>query len=159
MKRVVVLAALLPALAGCDQLKERMGMPDPARLEAEGKAVGSACRHAGRGLEDCYRLNPEASKPAVFTGWKEMNEYMIKNNMQAVPPEVPLEEPAKPKKKKSHDAEAADAEADAGHGDKDAEKADAAKDAHADDKAGKADKPAKPAKDEHAAPEHKDAGH
>jgi hypothetical protein len=103
MKRVVVLAALLPALIGCDQLKERMGMPDPARLEAEGKAVGSACRHAGRGLEDCYRLNPDASKPAVFTGWKEMNEYMIKNNMQAVPPEVPIEKPSKKKKTDAED--------------------------------------------------------
>ncbi len=110
MKRVVVLAALLPALIGCDQLKERMGMPDPARLEAEGKAVGSACRHAGRGLEDCYHLNPEASKPAVFTGWKEMNEYMIKTNMQAVPPEVPVAKPSKKKKAKAEaEADAADA--------------------------------------------------
>ncbi len=76
--------SLVP-LAGCDQLKERAGIPDQARIEAEGKAIGAACRHAGRGLEDCYALNDKASKAAVFAGWKEMNEYMIKNNMEAVP--------------------------------------------------------------------------
>ncbi|MEW6677512.1 MAG: hypothetical protein AB1421_06285 [Pseudomonadota bacterium] len=75
-------------LTGCDQLKERAGIPDPAKVEAEGKAIGSACRHAGWGIEDCFRLNPDASKPAMFTGWKDMNEYMIKNEMQAVPPTV-----------------------------------------------------------------------
>lgn len=139
MKRVVVLAALLPVLIGCDQLKERMGMPDPAKLEAEGKAVGSACRHAGRGLEDCYRLNPEASKPAVFTGWKEMNEYMIKNNMQAVPPEVPVEKPSKKKKAKAEDEAEADADAADAHGDK--AKAEPA-DAHGEnDKAAESKKP------------------
>jgi len=75
-------------LAGCDQLKERAGIHDPAKLEAEGKAIGSACRHAGRGIEDCFRLNPDASKPAMFAGWKDMNEYMMKNNMEAVEPTV-----------------------------------------------------------------------
>lgn len=95
MKPFVVIVALLPVLGGCDQLKERMGIPDPARLEAEGKAIGGACRHAGRGLEDCYQLNPRADKPAVFAGWKEMNEYMIKNNMQAMPPEMAAHQAAK----------------------------------------------------------------
>ena len=76
-------------LTGCDQLSERAGFPDPAKQEAEGKAIGGACRHAGRGLEDCYRLNKEASKSAVYAGWKEMNEYMVKNNMQAVKPSIP----------------------------------------------------------------------
>lgn len=92
MKRIVIIAALLPALSAlsaCDQLKDRMGLPDPARVEAEGKAIGSGCRHSGRGLEDCYRINPYAEKAAIFTGWKEMNEYMMKNNMQAVPPPMP----------------------------------------------------------------------
>lgn len=113
MKAIVVAAALLPLLGGCDQLKERMGLPDPTKQAAEGNAIGSACRHAGRGLEDCYRLNPKAGKAAIFAGWKEMNEYMIKNNMQAVPPEIPVE-PAAGHKDKA--AEGADAEA--GHGDK-----------------------------------------
>jgi len=82
----IVLGAVL--LAGCDQLYERAGFPDPAKVEADGKAVGGACRHAGRGLEACYRLNRDASKAAVYAGWKEMNEYMLKNNMQVVEPTV-----------------------------------------------------------------------
>ena len=86
-------------LIGCDQVKERAGFPDPTKMEAEGKAIGGACRHAGRGLEDCYQLNKLASKSAVFAGWKEMNEYMLKNNMQAVAPSI-LPEALAPKKKR-----------------------------------------------------------
>jgi hypothetical protein len=87
------LSAGMLSLSGCDQISERAGFPDPTRIEAEGKAIGGACRHAGRGLEDCYRLNKEASKAAVFAGWKEMNEYMVKNNMQAVTPAIPPDSP------------------------------------------------------------------
>lgn len=87
---LLLACALLPGLAGCDLIKQRAGIPDPVRIEAEGKAIGGACRHAGRGLEDCFRLNPDASKPAMFQGWREMNEYMIKQNMQPMPPTVPL---------------------------------------------------------------------
>ncbi len=119
--RTLLLAVLL-LLTGCDQLKERAGILDPARVEAEGKAIGGACRHAGRGLEDCYRLNPEASKSAIYAGWKEMTEYMAKNNIEAVEPTIPPEilkpEPA-PKKKKAKgeegDAPAPASKKDAGH--------------------------------------------
>lgn len=89
------------ALAGCDQLKERAGLHDPAKIEAEGKAIGSACRQAGWGIEDCFRLNPGASKPAMFAGWKDMNEYMMKNNMEAMEPTVSVEgHPPSPRKSK-----------------------------------------------------------
>lgn len=85
----LALAALCAfSLPACDQIKERAGIPDPARIEAEGKAIGSACRHAGRGIEDCFRLNPDASKPAVFAGWKDMNEYMMQNNLEAMEPTI-----------------------------------------------------------------------
>lgn len=95
---LLISAALL--LAGCEQL----GIPDPAKTaaakEAEGKAVGSACRHAGRALEDCYRLNPKAVKAAVFTGWKEMNDYMTEKQIEVVPPTLPAELPPGKKKEK-----------------------------------------------------------
>lgn len=71
-------------LAGC----EIPGVwPDPriAQREAEAKAVGGACRHALRGLEDCYTLNPKASKAAVFAGWKEMDQYMRENKLDGSP--------------------------------------------------------------------------
>ncbi len=86
--RVLALTAAA-LLTGCDQL----GIDDPAKLaaakEAEGKAVGSACRHALRAIEDCYTLNPKAQKAAVFNGWKEMDEYMRENKLDGVAPVVP----------------------------------------------------------------------
>ena len=76
-------------LAGCEQL----GIDDPAKVaaakEAEGKAVGSACRHALRAIEDCYALNPKAQKAAVFAGWREMDEYMRENKLDGIAPVVP----------------------------------------------------------------------
>lgn len=83
-----LLLAAAFAGAGC----ERLGIKDPARIaaekEAEGKAIGAGCRHAGRSLEDCYSLNEEAHKASVFAGWKEMNDYMAANNIAVVPPQV-----------------------------------------------------------------------
>ena len=80
-------------LAGC----EIPGMgPDPkiaARL-ADGKAIGSACRHALRGIEDCYALNEKALKTAVFEGWKEMDQYMRDNKIDGVAPQVAVAEDA-----------------------------------------------------------------
>ena len=82
---------LLPLLllAGCP-----LGGADPAeglalRREAEGKAVGGACRHAGRAIEDCFGLNKRADKSALFAGWREMNDYMRENKIEAVVPLVP----------------------------------------------------------------------
>jgi len=89
MKRLLLLLPLLASLSACEQL----GIEDPVKIaaakEAEGKAVGSACRHASRAIEDCYLLNPKAQKAAVFTGWKEMDEYMRENKLEGVAPVVP----------------------------------------------------------------------
>lgn len=78
----IIATALL--LAGCDQLG--LG-PDPriAQREADGRAIGAACRHAMRGIEDCYRLNERAPKTAVFEGWKEMDQYMRENKIEGTP--------------------------------------------------------------------------
>ncbi len=83
---------VLPALAcglllsGC----ELLGIEDPARIEAareaEGRAIGGGCRHSGRALEDCYKLNPRASKAAIFAGWRDMDAYMRENDIAVVPP-------------------------------------------------------------------------
>ena len=79
-RAALIAAALLP-LAGC----EIPGMgPDPrvAQREAEAKAIGGACRHALRGLEDCFTLNPKAPKAQVFAGWKDMDLYMRENKIE-----------------------------------------------------------------------------
>ncbi|AVS76351.1 hypothetical protein I4I83_09885 [Acidovorax cattleyae] len=71
-------------LSGCDI--PGLG-PDPRTVqkEAEAKAIGGACRHALRGLEDCFTLNPKASKAQVFAGWKEMDQYMRENKLEGAP--------------------------------------------------------------------------
>ena len=81
------LAGLGAALSGCDLLGESTEAV-AARKEAEGRAVGSACRHALRAIEDCYTLNPKAVKAAVFAGWREMDEYMRENKIDGVVPTV-----------------------------------------------------------------------
>ena len=83
--RALSATALALLLAGCDQLAAIPGMgPDPriAQREEEAKAIGGACRHALRGPEDCYALNPKASKSAIFAGWKEMDQYMRENKIE-----------------------------------------------------------------------------
>jgi hypothetical protein len=89
-------ASVVLLLAGC----EIPGIwPDPriAQREEESKAIGGACRHALRGLEDCYTLNPKASKAAVFAGWKEMDAYMRENKLEGSPSVI--DKTDKPEKK------------------------------------------------------------
>lgn len=92
--RRLLLVLMLPLLTACEMVYELLEIPDPqkqaAAREAEGRAVGSACRHAGRSLEDCYTLNPDAEKAAIFLGWREMNDYMLMNQMEVVPSRIPL---------------------------------------------------------------------
>ena len=83
-----VLVAAVALLAGCDQL----GIESPEKVAAarvaEGNAIGGACRHAGRAIEDCYALNKRADKAAVFAGWRDMNDYMRENKIDPVPPQL-----------------------------------------------------------------------
>lgn len=83
---------LLPLLAGCEQVSDLLELPDPRKEEAkavaEAKAIGGACRHSGRSLEDCYVLNPTSQKAGIFAGWREMNDYMMQNNITTVPSQL-----------------------------------------------------------------------
>lgn len=73
-------------LAGCDQLGIETPAQTASRQENEGKAVGGACRHAGRALEDCYRSSPKTSKAAIYNGWRDMDAYMRENKLDVVLP-------------------------------------------------------------------------
>lgn len=119
-------------LSGCDQL----GIEDPAKVaaakEAEGKAIGGACRNAMRAIEDCYALNPKAQKAAVYDGWREMDEYMRENKLEGTRPVVAHGAASKPTDGASQ-ADEEDPPAKSGKGDKA-------------DKADKADKPEKATK-------------
>ncbi len=89
MNRFLLTTVLIGAslLSGCEML----GLDSPEKLaavrEADGKAVGGACRHAGRAIEDCYALNKKADRAAVFAGWRDMNDYMRENKIEPVPPQ------------------------------------------------------------------------
>jgi hypothetical protein len=84
----LLLVSALFVLTGCDMLGVESASALAARKEAEGKAVGGACRHAGRAIEDCYAQNKKADKAAVFAGWREMNDYMRENKIDTVPPQA-----------------------------------------------------------------------
>ena len=91
MRHALTLAYLLSltALSGCDLLGIESATTVAAKRDTEGKAIGGACRHAGRAIEDCYALNRKADKGAVFAGWREMNDYMRENKIDAVAPTLP----------------------------------------------------------------------
>ena len=87
LRPLILLSAVL--LAGCDLQSIQAALADPriAQREAEAKAIGSACRHGLRSIEDCYSLNEKASKAAIFEGWKEMDSYMRENKIEGIAPQ------------------------------------------------------------------------
>lgn len=81
LRLFILLIALL--LSGC--VIPGMG-PDPkiAQREEEAKAIGAGCRHGLRSIEDCYNQNEGISKAAIFTGWKDMDQYMRDNKIEGI---------------------------------------------------------------------------
>lgn len=92
LRRLALAAAMPVLLSACDI--PGLG-PDPRAVqrESEAKAIGGACRHALRGLEDCFTLNPKAPKAAVFAGWKDMDAYMRENKLEGAPSVLGKAEP------------------------------------------------------------------
>ena len=91
----LLIPALALLLAGCDI--PGMG-PDPriAQREADAKAIGGACRFGLRSIEDCYILNEKASKADMFTGWKDMDQYMRENKLEGIRATVVKAVPVEP---------------------------------------------------------------
>ena len=108
-RHLLVSCAVL-LLAGC----EIPGVyPDPKVLarEADAKATGGACRHALRGIEDCYTLNPKAAKALVFQGWKDMDAYMRENKIEGTPSVLgKVEKPKRTEKPADSDAESSESD-------------------------------------------------
>lgn len=73
-------------LSSCD-LSQIPGLDKRLSLE-DSKAVGAACRHSGRALEDCFAMNPNTHPAGVFEGWRDMNDYMTANKIETVTPEI-----------------------------------------------------------------------
>jgi hypothetical protein len=103
MKKLLLALPLVFGLSACDQLQRQFLGEDPAakaaRTEAEGKAVGGACRHSGRAIEDCYAIYHWLPKAAVFAGWQEMDTYMRTNKIEEVEPQLPPPLPPGTKRK------------------------------------------------------------
>lgn len=89
----LIAAALVLSLAGCDMIQQQMGIEDPAakaaRTDAEGKAVGGACRQSGRAIEDCYSIYAWLPKAPIYEGWRDMDAYMRDNKLETVEPQLP----------------------------------------------------------------------
>lgn len=82
---LAVLSALL--MGGCDMLGDSADKLAAVK-DAEGRAIGGACRHAARAIEDCYAMNKKADKAAIFAGWRDMNDYMRENKIEPVTPQA-----------------------------------------------------------------------
>jgi len=97
IKQALILGLAISALTGCDQVAGKLGMENPAlkeaKIDAEGQAVGSACRHSGRAIEDCYAIYSWLPKASVYAGWREMDEYMRENQLETITPQLPPPEP------------------------------------------------------------------
>ncbi len=114
-------------LTGCDQVNQQLGLEDlakkEARSEAEGKAVGSACRQSGRAIEDCYSIYGWLPKAAIYAGWREMDAYMRENQLETVAPQLPPPEaPGAKKKKKTTEEASSEAKPASDNAEKPAEK-------------------------------------
>jgi hypothetical protein len=82
------LFAIVFLLAGCNEVTALLADPRVAQRESDAKAIGGACRFGLRSIEDCYMLNEKASKSAVFTGWKDMDQYMRENKVEGIPAKI-----------------------------------------------------------------------
>jgi len=86
--KIVLLLSAMGMLSSCD-LTQIPGLDKKLSVE-DSKAIGAACRHSGRALEDCFALNPSALQAGVFEGWRDMNDYMTANKIETVEPKVDL---------------------------------------------------------------------
>lgn len=93
LRRFLIAATLLLGLSGCDLIQQQMGIEDPvakaARTDAEGKAVGGACRQSGRAIEDCYSIYSWLPKAPIYEGWRDMDAYMRDNKLETIEPQLP----------------------------------------------------------------------
>ena len=100
----LLMAVVLPAsITGCDMIQQKMGLEDPAakaaKADAEGKAVGGACRQSGRAIEDCYSIYSWLPKAATYEGWRDMDAYMRDNKLETIEPQLPPVSPPGVKRK------------------------------------------------------------
>ena len=103
LRSPLVVALLVVLFSGCDFVQQEMGIESPAakaaRDEADGRAVGGACRQSGRAIEDCYAIYSWLPKAAVYEGWRDMDAYMREKKLETVERQLPPVSPPGTKKK------------------------------------------------------------
>ena len=104
---LLALAFVAVVATGCDALGLETPEKAAAAREADGKAIGAACRHAGRAIEDCFAIYKKADRAAIYAGWRDMNDYMRENKIEPVPPQLTAAVPARAR---TRSADAGDAE-------------------------------------------------
>ena len=114
LRASLIAVALLFSLSACDMIQQQMGIEDSAakaaRADADGKAVGGACRQSGRAIEDCYSIYSWLPKASIYEGWRDMDAYMRDNKLETVEPQrPPVAAPVAPGTKKKTAAAAAPA--------------------------------------------------
>ncbi len=107
LRTLLIAAALAVALPGCDIIQQQMGIEDPAakaaKADAEGRAVGGACRQSGRAIEDCYAIYSWLPKASTYEGWRDMDAYMRENKLETVEPQLPPVPPPGAKRRTAAD--------------------------------------------------------
>ena len=106
----VLVAALAGPLSGCDIVQQQLGIEDQnlkaARNDADGKAVGGACRQSGRAIEDCYSIYAWLPKSSIYEGWRDMDAYMRENKLEGTPSVLGKAEPkAEPRRSRASNAD------------------------------------------------------
>ena len=93
LRNLLIAAAFSCVLPACDIIQQQMGIEDQnakaARNDADGKAVGGACRQSGRAIEDCYSIYSWLPKSSTYEGWRDMDAYMRDNKLETVEPQLP----------------------------------------------------------------------
>lgn len=93
LRTTLLAVALLLSLPACDKIQQQMGIENQAakaaQTDADGKAVGGACRQSGRAIEDCYSIYSWLPKAQIYDGWRDMDAYMRDNKLETVEPLLP----------------------------------------------------------------------
>lgn len=93
LRSVFFVGAVLLSVSGCDMVQQKLGIEDlaakAAKADAEGRAVGGACRQSGRAIEDCYSIYSWLPKASIYEGWRDMDAYMRDNKLETVEPQLP----------------------------------------------------------------------
>ena len=103
LRSVFFVGAVLLSVSGCDMVQQKLGIEDlaakAAKADAEGRAVGGACRQSGRAIEDCYSIYSWLPKASIYEGWRDMDAYMRENKLETVEPQLPPVSPPGTRKK------------------------------------------------------------